>query len=343
MLRPHGPGTRGRNPGASVKAIVCNEFGPIETLTLEERPDPVPGAGELLVEVHAAGVNFPDGLMVRGEYQVKPPRPFTPGSEVAGLVRAAGPGVTGFTVGDRVVALPGIGGFAEMVVASADRTVKLPDGMGFEAASGFMLVYGTSLHALADCGRLKAGETLLVLGAAGGVGLAAVEIGRALGARVIAAASTDEKLALAKAHGAEIGINYVTADLKTELKRLAPAGVDVVYDPVGGASTEAAVRGLAWGGRLLVVGFAAGDIPRLPLNLLLLREGEAKGVFWGTWTQREPAAHAAAVQRLFGWVASGELKPHVSAAYPLERTSEALAEVMNRRVQGKVVLVPARS
>ena len=326
-----------------MKAIVCNEFGPIETLALEERPDPVPGAGEILIEIHAAGVNFPDGLMVRGEYQVKPPRPFTPGSEVAGIVRVLGDGVTGFAVGDRVVALPGIGGFAEQVVALASRTLKLPDGMDFETASGFMLVYGTSLHGLADCGRLRAGETLLVLGAAGGVGLAAVEIGRAMGARVIAAASSDEKLALAKAHGAEIGINYVTSDLKTELKRIAPGGVDVVYDPVGGALTEAAVRGLAWGGRLLVIGFAAGEIPKLPLNLLLLREGEAKGVFWGTWTAREPAAHAAAVKRLFDWVASGELKPHVSGAYPLERTSEALAEVMNRRVQGKVVLVPARA
>ena len=325
-----------------MKAIVCHEFGPIETLSLEDRPDPVPGAGEVLIDIHAAGVNFPDGLMVRGEYQVKPPRPFTPGSEVAGVVRALGDGVTGFAVGDRVVALPGIGGFAEQVVAQAGRTLKLPDGMDFETASGFMLVYGTSLHGLADCGRLRAGETLLVLGAAGGVGLAAVEIGRAMGARVIAAASTDEKLALAKAHGAELGINYAAADLKAELKRLVPGGVDVVYDPVGGQLTEAAVRGLAWGGRLLVIGFAAGEIPKLPLNLLLLREGEAKGVFWGTWTAREPAAHAAAVQRLFGWVESGDLKPHVSGAYPLERTSDALAEVMNRRAQGKVVLVPAR-
>ena len=326
-----------------MKAVVCTEFGPIETLRLEERPDPVPGAGDILIEVHAAGVNFPDGLMVRGEYQVKPPRPFTPGSEVAGIVRACGVGVSGFAEGDRVVALPGIGGFAEMVVAAADRSVRLPDGMDFQTAAGFMLVYGTSLHGLADCGRLRAGETLLVLGAAGGVGLAAVEIGRAMGARVIAAASTDEKLELARAHGAEIGINYTTSDLKTELKRLAPAGVDVVYDPVGGTLTEAAVRGLAWGGRLLVVGFAAGEIPKLPLNLLLLREGEAKGVFWGTWTQREPAAHAAAVERLFAWVASGDLKPHISGAYPLAETTAALAEVMNRQAKGKVVLVPTRS
>jgi NADPH2:quinone reductase len=325
-----------------VKAIICNEFGPIESLTVEERPDPVPGPGEILIEIHAAGVNFPDGLTVRGEYQVKPPRPFTPGAEVAGIVRALGDKVTNFAIGDRVVALPGIGGFAEMVLCAAERAVKLPDAMDFDTASGFMLVYGTSLHGLADCGRLKSGETLLVLGAAGGVGLAAIEIGRAMGARVIAAASTDEKLALAKAHGAEIGINYTTSDLKTELKRLAPAGVDVVYDPVGGTLTEAAVRGLAWGGRLLVIGFAAGDIPKLPLNLLLLREGEAKGVFWGTWTQREPAAHARNIAQLFAWFASGDVKPHVSAAYPLERTSEALADVMQRRAQGKVVITANR-
>ena len=325
-----------------MKAIVCNEFGPIEQLTLEDRPDPVAGRGELVIDIHAAGVNFPDGLMVRGEYQVKPPRPFTPGSEVAGIVRQVGDGVTGFAQGDRVVALCGIGGFAEQVTAQADRAMKLPDGMDFETASGFMLVYGTSLHGLQECGRLKAGETLLVLGAAGGVGLAAVEIGHAMGARVIAAASTDEKLELARAHGADLTINYATADLKTELKRIAPAGVDVVYDPVGGALTEAAVRGLAWGGRLLVIGFAAGEIPKLPLNLLLLREGEAKGVFWGTWTARDPAGHLRNVRQLFDWFASGAVRPHVSGRFALEQTSEALAEVMERRAQGKVVLVPVR-
>jgi NADPH2:quinone reductase len=321
-----------------VRAIICNEFGPIDQLTLEERPNPTPGAGEILIEIHAAGVNFPDGLMVRGEYQVKPPRPFTPGSEVAGIVRATGEGVSQFAPGDRVVALCGVGGFAEMVTALADRALRLPDGMDFNTASGFMLVYGTSLHGLQECGRLRAGETLLVLGAAGGVGLAAVEIGRAMGARVIAAASTDEKLALAREHGAELTINYTTADLKTELKRLAPSGVDVVYDPVGGTLTQAAVRGLAWGGRLLVIGFAAGEIPKLPLNLLLLREGEAKGVFWGTWTARDPAGHARNVAQLFAWFAEGKLRPHISGAFPLEDTQKALKEVMERRAQGKVVV-----
>ncbi len=323
-----------------MKAVICQEFGPIEHLRVEDRPDPVPAFGEILIEIRAAGVNFPDGLTVRGEYQMKPPRPFTPGNEAAGIVRALGEGVSGFAVGDRVAALCMLGGFAEMVAVPAERAVPIPDRMDFITAAGFMLVYGTSLHGLADCGRLAAGETLLVLGAAGGVGLAAVEIGHAMGARVIAAASTDEKLALARAHGAEITINYIAADLKTELKRLAPAGVDVVYDPVGGALTEAAVRGLAWGGRLLVIGFAAGEIPKLPLNLLLLREGEAKGVFWGSWVAREPKAHAANIARLFAWFTAGVLKPHVSGIFPLERTCEALAEVMERRAQGKIVLAP---
>ena len=325
--------------GPRLKAIVCHAFGPIEQLSWEERPDPVPEAGEVLIEIRAAGVNFPDGLMVRGEYQVKPPFPFTPGSEVAGIVRGLGEGVTRFSEGDRVVAMCGVGGFGEMVAVSADRVLTIPDSMDFETASGFMLVYGTSLHAVADKGRLRAGETLLVLGAAGGVGLAAVGIGAAMGARVIAAASSDEKLALARTHGAEIGINYTTHDLKAELKRLVPGGVDVAYDPVGGALTEAAVRGLAWGGRLLVVGFAAGDIPKLPLNLLLLREAEAIGVFWGAFTQRDPAHHARNIARLMAWVADGTLKPHVSATFPLARASDALAQVMQRRAQGKVVLV----
>ena len=322
-----------------MKAIVCHEFGPIEQLSWEERPDPAAGTGEVLIEIRAAGVNFPDGLMVRGEYQVKPPHPFTPGSEIAGVVRAVGDGVSNFAPGDRVVAMCGLGGFAEMAAVTAERVLKIPETMSFEVASGFMLVYGTSLHGVADKGRLKAGETLLVLGAAGGVGLAAVEIGAAMGARVIAAASSDEKLELARAHGAELGINYTTHDLKSELKKLVPGGVDVAYDPVGGALTEAAVRGLAWGGRLLVVGFAAGDIPKLPLNLLLLREAEAIGVFWGAFTQRDPAHHARNIAQLMGWVADGKLKPHVSAKFHLSRASDALAEVMQRRAQGKVVLV----
>jgi NADPH2:quinone reductase len=321
-----------------MKAIICNAFGPIDTLVLEDRPDPVAGPGEVVIEVKAAGVNFPDGLTVRGEYQLKPDRPFTPGNELAGIVRSVGEGVTSPQPGDRVVALSPLGAFAEQVATPARQVMALPDTMDFNTAAGFTLVYGTSYHGLVDVAQLRAGETLLVLGAAGGVGLAAVEIGAALGARVIAAASSDEKLALARAHGATLLINYAKTELKTELKRLVPHGVDVAYDPVGGSLTEAAVRGLAWGGRLLVVGFAAGEIPRLPLNLLLLKEGRAMGVFWGAFTQRDPARHAANVATLMGWFAAGKLKPHVSGAFPLAQTKEALAEVMERRALGKVVI-----
>lgn len=321
-----------------MRAVICKEFGPIETLVVEEIADPVPAAGDVLIDIRAAGVNFPDGLMVRGEYQMKPPRPFTPGNEVAGVISAVGPGVEDRHVGQRVVALCGLGGFAEKVTAPADRTLPIPDSMDFNTAGGFMLVYGTSMHALADKARTKAGETLLVLGAAGGVGLAAVEIGAAMGMRVIAAASTDEKLALARAHGAEIGINYTTSDLKAELKRIVPLGVDVVYDPVGGPLTEAAVRGMAWGGRLLIIGFANGEIPKLPLNLLLLKEGEAIGVFWGAFTQRDPARHAANTEQLMRWVAEGKLRPHIGGAYDLVHVKDALADVMERRAHGKIVL-----
>jgi NADPH2:quinone reductase len=321
-----------------VKAVICKEFGPIETLVVENIADPVPGEGEVLIDIRAAGVNFPDGLTVRGEYQMKPPRPFTPGTEVAGVISAVGPGVERLAIGDRVVSLCGLGGFAEKVVAAENRTLPIPDTMDFPTAGGFMLVYGTSMHALADKARVKPGETLLVLGAAGGVGLAAVEIGAAMGMRVIAAASTDEKLALAKAHGAAMGINYATADLKAELKRLVPMGVDVVYDPVGGPLTEAAVRGMAWGGRLLVVGFANGEIPKLPLNLLLLREGEAIGVFWGSFTQREPARHAENTAQLMRWVEEGKLRPHIGGSYGLAQVTHALADVMERRAHGKIVL-----
>jgi NADPH:quinone reductase len=321
-----------------MKAVVCKEFGPIDTLVLEDRPDPVPAAGEVIIDIKAAGVNFPDGLMIRGEYQMKPPRPFTPGNEVAGVISAVGEGVTSRRVGDRVVCLCGLNGFAEKVAAQADRALPIPDSMDFNTAGGLMLVYGTSLHALQNKAKLKPGETLLVLGAAGGVGLAAVELGRAMGARVIAAASTDEKLELARAHGAELAINYTTADLKAELKRLVPSGVDVVYDPVGGPLTEAAVRGMGWGGRLLVIGFANGEIPKLPLNLLLLKEGEAIGVFWGSWTQRDPAGHAANVARLMQLFTEGKIKPHIGGAFPLSQAKDAIDAVMSRRAHGKIVI-----
>jgi NADPH2:quinone reductase len=321
-----------------MKAVVCKEFGPVENLVVEDLPDPIPAAGEVVIAIHAAGVNFPDGLMVQGIYQMKPPRPFTPGNEVAGVVSAIGAGVTTHKIGDRVVALCGLNGFAEKVAVAAERALPIPDAMDFNTAGGLMLVYGTSLHALQNKAKLKSGETLLVLGAAGGVGLAAVELGHAMGARVIAAASTDEKLALAKAHGAELGINYTTADLKTELKRLVPQGVDVVYDPVGGALTEPAVRGMGWGGRLLIIGFANGEIPKLPLNLLLLKEGEAIGVFWGAWTQRDPAGHAANVGRLMQWYTEGKIRPHIGGAFPLSQAKRAIEAVMGRKALGKIVI-----
>ncbi len=321
-----------------MKAVVCKEFGPIENLVVETLPDPVAGAGEVVIAIHAAGVNFPDGLMVRGEYQMKPPRPFTPGNEVAGVVSAVGAGVTSHKVGDRVVCLCGLNGFAEQVAVPADRALPIPAEMDFNTAGGLMLVYGTSLHALQNKAKLKEGETLLVLGAAGGVGLAAVELGRAMGARVIAAASTDEKLELARAHGAELTINYATSDLKAELKRLVPGGVDVVYDPVGGALTEQAVRGMGWGGRLLIIGFANGEIPKLALNLLLLKEGEAIGVFWGAWTQRDPAGHAANVARLMHWFTEGKIRPHIGGAFPLNQAKDAIDAVMSRRAHGKIII-----
>lgn len=324
-----------------MKAVVCKEFGPIENLVVEELPDPTPGTGEVVIDIKAAGVNFPDGLMVRGEYQMKPPRPFTPGNEVSGVVSAVGAGVTGLSVGQRVVSLCGMNGFAEKVVTAAERALPIPDGMDFATAGGLMLVYGTSLHGLQNKAKLKAGETLLVLGAAGGVGLAAVELGVAMDARVVAAASTAEKVELAKAHGASLGIVYGNDPdvLKAELKKQIPGGVDVVYDPVGGPFAEAAVRGMAWGGRYLVIGFAHGEIPKLPLNLLLLREGEAIGVFWGAWTQRDPAGHAENTARLMRWFEEGKIRPHVGGTYPLARVKDALADVMGRRAHGKIVLV----
>ncbi len=323
-----------------MKAALCHAFGPVEQLRIEDIPEPIPGPGELLIAVHAAGVNFPDGLMIRGEYQVKPPTPFTPGSEIAGTVAAIGPNVDGFAPGDRVVALCGMGGFAERAIAQADRAIKLPPAMPFDEAAGFLLAHGTSLHALADKARLRAGETLLVLGAAGGVGLAAVELGAAMDATVIAACSSPEKCALARQHGAADTIDYSQTDLKAELKRRYPAGIDVAYDPVGGPFTEAAVRALAWGGRLLVVGFAAGDIPKLPLNLLLLKEAQAIGVFWGAFTSREPDHHRRNVELLFRWFAEGKLKPHVGARFPLTQTADAILHVMERKAQGKVVVEP---
>jgi NADPH2:quinone reductase len=322
-----------------MKAVLCKAYGPPESLVVEEVPSPEAGPGEVVVSVKAASVNFPDVLIIQDKYQFKPPLPFSPGSEVAGVVKAIGDGVTTAKAGDRVMAFTTYGAFAEEVKTDARRLLPLPSGMDFTSAAAFGLTYATSDHALRDRGQLAAGETLLVLGAAGGVGLAAVEIGKALAARVIACASTDDKLAVCRAHGADDTINYAAEDLRERIKQLTDSrGVDVVYDPVGGAYTEPALRSLAWRGRLLVVGFAAGDIPKIPLNLTLLKGCSIVGVFWGEFTRREPQRFADSMQQLARWFADGKLKPHVSRTFPLEHAADALTLMANRQVTGKVVL-----
>ncbi|NBA97201.1 NADPH:quinone oxidoreductase family protein [Pseudomonas sp. R5(2019)] len=323
-----------------MKAVLCKAYGPAETLVLEEAPDIRAKSNEILLEVHAAGVNFPDTLIIEGKYQFKPPFPFSPGGEAAGVVRAVGDQVKDLKVGDRVMALTGWGSFAEQVAVPAYNALPMPANMDFQTAAAFSMTYGTSMHALTQRGQLKAGETLLVLGASGGVGLAAVEIGKAIGARVIAAASSDEKLAIAKAAGADELINYSRASLKDEIKRLTGGnGVDVIYDPVGGDLFDHAVRGLAWNGRLLVIGFASGQIPQFAVNLALLKGAAVVGVFWGAFAQRQPADNAANFERLFAWYAEGKLKPLVSQTYPLERTGEAIDALGQRRAVGKVVVL----
>jgi NADPH2:quinone reductase len=326
-----------------MKAVICKEFLPRANLRLEDVPSPKPGPGQVLVRVAACGLNFFDGLMVEGKYQTKPDRPFTPGSEVAGVVVEVGDGVTTLSPGQRVLAFNGIGGYAEEALAEAARVCPIPDAMSFEQAAGFLITYATSHHALKDRAALREGETLLVLGAAGGVGLTAVEIGRRMGARVIAAASSDEKLALCREHGAAETINYSSEDLRQRIRDLTDGnGVDVVYDPVGGAHTETALRALAVNGRHLVIGFAAGEIPKIPLNLLLLKQSALIGVFWGAFARANPERHAANMAELFAWFEQGSLRPHISAEYPLARFDEALDMVMERRAKGKVVLTMSR-
>jgi len=324
-----------------MKALLCKAWGGPETLVLEDLPSPRPAPGEVVIDVKAAGVNFPDVLIIQNKYQVKPPLPFAPGAELAGVVKEVGAGVSAFAPGDRVIAMPAWGAFAEECAVRADRVIRMPAGLDFATAAAFTLTYGTSWHALQDRGRLQAGETLLVLGAAGGVGLAALEIGKALGARVIAAASSAGKLAVCRAHGADETIDYATEDLRARLKAIVgEKGVDVVYDPVGGAYAEAAIRSTGWRGRYLIVGFAAGEIPRIPLNLMLLKGSSLVGVYWGEWTRREPAAAAAAMAELLGWLAEGKLKPLLSGRYPLARAGEALLALAGRQVAGKLVVEP---
>jgi NADPH2:quinone reductase len=326
-----------------MRAVLCKRYGPPSELVVEDVPSPKPGAGQVLVAVHAAGVNFPDTLIIQGKYQFKPEPPFSPGGEVAGIVREVGPGVTGIAVGDRVIAATTWGGYAEEVVAEAKRIIPMPEGMDFDTAATFVLTYGTSHHALKDRAALQPGETLLVLGAAGGVGLAAVELGKAMGARVIAAASSDDKLATCREHGADEAINYSNEDLRKRLKALTDGrGVDVVYDPVGGDLSEPALRSMAWNGRFLVVGFAAGSIPSIPLNLALLKGCSIVGVFWGAFTRNEPRRNETNLQELLAWFKAGKVKPYISARYPLERAADALHDVMERKVKGKVVLTTGR-
>ena len=322
-----------------MKAVLCKQFGPPESLVLEDLPSPKAGPGEAVVSVKAASLNFPDVLIIQNKYQFKPPLPFSPGSELSGVVKEVGEGVKGFKPGDRVISIAPYGAFAEEVKVDAGRLVPIPEGMDFNSAAAFLFTYGTSDHALRDRAQLKAGETLLVLGAAGGVGLAAIEIGKALGARVIACASSADKLQVCRQHGADDLINYATEDLREKIKELTGGkGVDVVYDPVGGPYTEPALRSTGWRGRLLVVGFAAGDIPKIPLNLPLLKGSSVVGVFWGDFARREPKAFAASIVQLGAWFREGKLKPHVSRTFALEQAVEALQLMAARKVTGKVVL-----
>jgi NADPH2:quinone reductase len=324
-----------------MKAVLCRRHGLPDTLELAELPSPEPGPGQVRIAVKAAGVNFPDTLIIQNKYQFKPALPFSPGGELAGTITALGAGVTGFAVGQDVIAFTGWGGFAEEVVADAIKLIPVPPGVPHDIAASFVMTYGTSYHALKDRAALKTGETLLVLGAAGGVGLAAVELGRVLGARVIAAASSDEKLAVCREHGADETINYATEDLRERIKALTDGkGVDVVYDPVGGDYSEPALRSMAWRGRFLVVGFANGRIPSIPLNLTLLKGCSIVGVFWGDFVRREPKANARDLMELVGMMQQGTIKPLISARYALKDAAQALNAVMDRRVTGKVVLIP---
>ncbi len=328
-----------------MKAIVCAQWGPPESLTLQDLPDLVAGPNEVLIDVKAAGLNFPDVLIIQNKYQFKPNLPFTPGSELSGVVLAVGEGVKHYKAGDKVIAFIGHGAFAEQVVAPANMVMPMPPEMDFDTAAAITLTYGTSHHAVVDRAQLQAGEVMLVLGAAGGVGLAAIEIGKALGAHVIACASNAEKLAVCQQHGADVCINYSEENWRDQVKQACAqfggkAGPDVIYDPVGGAYSEAAFRTIAWRGRFLVVGFANGEIPKLPLNLMLLKGASVVGVFWGEFAKREPKANLKAMQQLLGWLAEGKIKPHISARYALADTPQALISLAERKVTGKVVVNP---
>jgi len=321
-----------------MRALVCKEFGPVEGLVMEEFDDPVPAPGQVLVDIHAAGINFPDILIIAGRYQSKTTPPFIPGNEAAGIVSGIGDGVTRFAVGDKVIIMLRGGAFAGKCVIDEKLVYPLPDGLSFEQGAGFTVTYCTSYHALKQCSNLQAGETLLVLGAAGGVGTTAIEIGKAMGARVIAAASTDEKLAFAKSVGADMTINYTDVPLNETVKELTDRnGADVVYDPVGGELAQQALRATAWHGRYLVVGFTSGEIPSFPANLALLKEASIVGVWWGTWAGKNPRVQMSNFQDMVLMIADGRLKPKITRIFPLENYVEAFRMISERRAMGKIV------
>jgi NADPH2:quinone reductase len=322
-----------------MKAVLCTRAGGPDDLEIADLPDPTAGPGEAVVRVRAAALNFFDTLIIAGKYQYKPAFPFSPGAEFAGVIERLGPGTTGLAVGDRVTGYARYGAAREHLAIAADRLIKLPDNLDFDRAAGLSVTYGTSYYALRNRAGLKRSETLAVLGASGGVGLAAVELGKLMGARVIACASSDDKLAFTRKHGADETVNYAASDLRDELKRLGGEhGIDVIYDPVGGPYAEAALRAIAWEGRFLVVGFAAGEIPKLPLNLALLKSCDIRGVFWGSWTERQPDEHRANMADLVRWCAEGRLSAHIYATYPLADASRALHDIAARKVMGKAIL-----
>lgn len=322
-----------------MKAVLCKAFGPADTLVVEDVSSPEIKKNEVLLDVHAAGINFPDTLIIEGKYQFKPPFPFSPGGEASGVISAVGEKVSHLKVGDRVMALTGWGSCAEQIAVPAYNILPMPDAMDFTTAAAFSMTYGTAIHALKQRGALQAGETLLVLGASGGVGLAAIEIGKAMGARVIAAASSAEKLEVARQAGADELINYQDEDIRERLKTLTKGqGVDVIIDPVGGDMSETVLRSIAWNGRMLVIGFASGTIPSLPANLPLLKGAAVIGVFWGSFAQRQPQDNVANFQQLFAWFAEGKLKPLVSQTFALEDTAQAINTLAARKAVGKLVI-----
>jgi NADPH2:quinone reductase len=327
-----------------VRALVCHRFGPVGDLTVEELDSPTPGEGQVVVRVEAAGLNYPDALVVQGKYQVKPPLPFVPGMEVAGTVAAVGPGVEAWRVGDAVMATSQTGAFAEACAVQVERVMRRPGSIPPDVAAASLITYGTTYHALKDRARLRPGETVLVLGAAGGVGTAAVELAKLMGARVIAAASSQAKLAVCRSLGADAVIDYATEPLRERLQELTGGkggrGVDVVYDPVGGAHAEVALRATGWDGRYLVIGFAAGEIPKVALNLALLNARSILGVYWGDWARRHPAESQENFTALAGWLAAGRLRPVISERLPLAEVPRAMLDLVERRAHGKLVVVP---